>query len=119
MTINNRIKKVRQELGLSQVEFANKLGVRQSSLSYIENGITVNIDERNIKIICSEFGVNENWLRTGEGTMFDQAGQDLMVLLGENVNQLTDIEKKAVAEFIKLPSKHRKIIMGFIQKMTT
>ena len=28
------------------------------------------ITEQNIKTICSQFNVNENWLRTGSGKMF-------------------------------------------------
>lgn len=67
--MNNRIRKIRKALNLSQKEFAEKIGLKQNSISYMEkDGSTVT--EQNIKTICSQFNVNENWLRTGNGKMF-------------------------------------------------
>ena len=67
--MNNRIRELRKALDLSQKEFAEKIGLKQNAISYMEkNGFT--ITEQNIKVICSQFNVNENWLRTGSGKMF-------------------------------------------------
>lgn len=67
--MNNRIRKLRKTLNLSQKEFAQKIGLKQNAISYMEkNGST--ITEQNIKNICSQFSVNENWLRTGSGNIF-------------------------------------------------
>lgn len=67
--MNKRIRDLRKTLGLSQKEFAYKIGLKQNAISYMEkDGST--ITEQNIKAICSQFCVNENWLRTGTGTMF-------------------------------------------------
>lgn len=67
--MNNRIRILRKTLNLSQKEFAEKIGLKQNAISYLEkNGST--ITEQNIKIICSEFNVNEKWIRTGSGKMF-------------------------------------------------
>lgn len=67
--MNNRVHTLRKELLLSQKEFAEKIGLKQNAVSYMEkNGGT--ITEQNIKIICSQFNVNEVWLRTGSGKMF-------------------------------------------------
>ncbi len=69
MLMNNRIRILRKTLNLSQKEFAEKIGLKQNAISYLEkNGST--ITEQNIKIICSEFNVNEKWIRTGSGKMF-------------------------------------------------
>jgi transcriptional regulator with XRE-family HTH domain len=114
MNINSRILHLRKHLKISQTEFANRLGVSQPSLSDIEKGKTVNIDERNIKLICREFNVNEHWLRTGEGQIFSQTSIDLFSVLGDKIYSLTEIEKKAIIEFVKLPDEHRKIIMNFM-----
>lgn len=68
-TMNSRIRKLRKALHLSQKEFAEKIGLKQNAISYMEKtGFT--ITEQNIKTICSQFNVNENWLRTGSGKMF-------------------------------------------------
>lgn len=67
--MNSRIRELRKTLGLSQKEFAEKIGLKQNAISYMEkNGSTVT--EQNIKTICSQFSVNESWLRTGSGKMF-------------------------------------------------
>lgn len=67
--MNSRIRELRKALNLSQKEFAEKIGLKQNAISYMEkNGFT--ITEQNIKTICSQFDVNENWLRTGSGKMF-------------------------------------------------
>lgn len=67
MTINERIKYLRKNiLHLTQEEFAPKLRVSRSNLGSIEIGRT-NATDRVIQDICSEFNVNEEWLRTGAG----------------------------------------------------
>lgn len=64
--MNNRIKLIRKKKGLSQEEFGKRLSVTKASISRIEAGIN-NPSDQTIKLICSEFNVNENWLRTGTG----------------------------------------------------
>ena len=67
--MNNRIRELRKTLGLRQREFAERIGLKQNAISYMEkSGSTVT--EQNIKSICSQFNVNEHWLRTGLGQMF-------------------------------------------------
>lgn len=69
MTIGERIKAVRSDKKLTLEKFGEKIGIKKSSLSQIENG-KVNVTDRVIKSICREFNVNEHWLLTGEGDMF-------------------------------------------------
>jgi transcriptional regulator with XRE-family HTH domain len=71
MDIIDRLAEIRKELRLNQGEFADKLGLSQGAVSDFENRKKALID-RNIKLICLTFGVNEVWLRTGEGEMFDK-----------------------------------------------
>lgn len=67
--MNGRIRELRKTLALTQKDFAAKIGLKQNAISYMEkNGSTVT--EQNIKAICSQFSVNEKWLRTGSGNMF-------------------------------------------------
>ena len=69
--MNERIKRIRHELGLTQTEFAKRIGLKQNSMALIESGKR-NTSAQAILSICREYGVNENWLRTGEGEMFEQ-----------------------------------------------
>jgi len=69
MSVIDRIRLIRKTLGLSQVEFARRMGLTQTYLSMIELEKS-SLTEKNIKLICATFAVNENWLRTGSGEMF-------------------------------------------------
>lgn len=69
--MKDRIRKIRKELDLTQQEFAGKIGMKQNTIATYEMGRT-NPSDQCIRSICREFGVNEDWLRTGEGDMFEQ-----------------------------------------------
>ena len=85
--MNERLKELRERLGLNQVEFGTRIGVQRSTVSNYEQGLRVPIDAV-ITLICREFNVNETWLRTGEGDMFneDDAGVELVTraMLGQS-----------------------------------
>lgn len=72
MTENERVKYLRTQIfKLSQIEFAQKIGISHASLSEIE-GVTkdVNMRAKTLKGIINAFNVNINWLLTGEGEIF-------------------------------------------------
>lgn len=67
--MNERIKQLRKELGLTQQQFADKIGIKRTTIATYENGRNSPIDAV-ISLICREFNVNETWLRNGSGDMF-------------------------------------------------
>lgn len=67
MSVNERIRQVRKDNGLTQDEFASRLGLKRNSVAMIEAGRATS--DQTIFAICREFGVNETWLRTGAGEM--------------------------------------------------
>jgi transcriptional regulator with XRE-family HTH domain len=71
-TMRERLKLIRKKLGLNQTEFARLIGLRQTALSMIEVGTTT-LTNKNIKLICATFNVNEQWFRTGKGAMFESS----------------------------------------------
>lgn len=73
--MNERIKQIRIKLGLSQDEFGRRLGVTRGAITNIELN-KVDPKPLFVDLICREFGVNEIWLRTGEGEMFDPVTPD-------------------------------------------
>ncbi len=75
----NRIKQVRSSLNMSQTEFAKQIGVSQQTLSSLENDSRP-VSERNIISICSVFGVDETWLRTGKGEPFPEPSPEDLAL---------------------------------------
>jgi len=70
-TINQRIKMLRKSLNLTQKEFALKIHISTSFQTLIEIEKKKVID-RYIMLVVSAFGVNETWLRTGEGAMLEK-----------------------------------------------
>ena len=69
METGNRIKELRTALGITQAKFAERIAVFASFISEIEGGVR-EINERAIRLTIAEFNVNEEWLRTGQGAMF-------------------------------------------------
>lgn len=67
--MHNRIKTLRKELGLTQKEFGERIGVKSNTIGTYEIGRNKPIDAV-VSLICREFNVREAWLRTGEGEMF-------------------------------------------------
>lgn len=70
-TLNERIREVRKYLGLSQKDFAEKVGISQRSVSWGEQPGN-NVPDSTVKSLCIVFRINEAWLRTGEGEMLEQ-----------------------------------------------
>lgn len=74
--MNNRLKELRIESGLTQEEFGKRIGLTSRSLiSLLESGAR-NITDRTVKDICREFNVNEEWFRSGILPKYKIAGDD-------------------------------------------
>ena len=67
--MKERLKALRKELHLTQQEFADKIGIQRSTYAKYEVGASSPIDAV-VTLICKTCNVNEEWLRTGSGTMF-------------------------------------------------
>ena len=86
--MHERIKELRKHLGLTQAEFGDKISMRQTGVAWLESGER-KITDRVITTICAVFGVDEIWLRTGEGEMFRKLSRD---------EQIADFVGKALAD---------------------
>lgn len=73
--MNERIKKLRRFLDLTQQEFADKLGTTRNNIAGYEIGRR-SPSEAVISLICRTFNVSDAWLRTGEGEMFVQRSEE-------------------------------------------
>jgi len=72
MTVNERIRKLRQALNMYQTDFSKAIHVSNSYTGEIENGHRV-ANDRIIRHISLTFGASEAWLKTGEGEMFESS----------------------------------------------
>ena len=76
--MKDRIREIRKANGLTQEAFAERLCMTRNYITQLEMGAKEPGD-RTIRDICREFGVNELWLRTGEGEMYaEQSRQQEM-----------------------------------------
>lgn len=113
--MNSRIKELRKALGLTQNDFGVRLGLAPNTITNYETGRREPSNQI-IIAICREFNVNEEWLRTGEGKMFQDLSQGELAarVVGEaladdnrfiqsvfiSLGRLTQTEWKVVEKFI-------------------
>lgn len=86
--INDRVRILRKNLGLTLEKFGNRLGVGKNAISRIETGKN-GVTDQMIKSICREFNVDYIWLTTGEGEMFQDSDDAFLeqidrIMAGEN-----------------------------------
>ncbi|RDY27507.1 helix-turn-helix domain-containing protein [Lachnotalea glycerini] len=103
--MNTRIKDIRKTLDMSQDAFAQRIGMKGSSISLLESGGR-NITEQVIKLICKEFNVNEDWLRTGAGgddNMFLPKDMSLYLNMGKLAESDNQFKKFCVDTIMNMP----------------
>lgn len=110
--MNERIKQIRRELGLTQTEFAERIGLKQNSIALIESGKR-NISDQAVLSICREYGVNEEWLRTGTGEkMTPDASGELEALVKKY--DLSNADQVLIEKYVNLKAGSRETIINFI-----
>jgi transcriptional regulator with XRE-family HTH domain len=85
---------------LTQTDFAEKIGLKHSVISQWEVGITP-INEKNIKLICHIFNVNENWLRDGVGEIFDKEDNQTVKEIMELLDKMGKPELDVVLNYVR------------------
>ena len=118
--MNERLKELRATLGITLEEFGKKIGLTRSAVGHLEKG-SRNLTEQTIKSICREFGVNEVWLRTGEGgaeNMFARVSPDdeYSLSLGKLTLEENQFIKNAVNYLENAEPEKLKIIEEFMKK---
>lgn len=125
--MKDRIKALRKELGLTQEKFADRLGVKRNTIATYEIGRNEPIDAV-ISLICKEFHVNEEWLRTGEGgneNMFTKTSGDdryslnlgkLSITQNETVKNMVNAIAETSPEKLKYIEDFMKACLGLDNK---
>lgn len=92
--MKKRLIELRKRLEKSQSQFAQTLGMAQSTYSPLENDPNRNVRDAYIKLICKVHNVNEKWLRDGEGDMFnDKPDREIEELLNIYDNLSPSLKK--------------------------
>lgn len=106
--LNERIKKLRIVLSLSQREFGERIGISKTSVSRLEKNER-NPSEQTIKSICREFNINYAWLKDGIGDMFLNTSKDLFDQLANKYN-LNEFDIKVIKRYVNFSKEQRHLI---------
>lgn len=118
--MNERIKKLRKALDLTQQAFADRLGIKQNTVAQYEIGRNTPIDAV-ISLICREFRVNETWLRTGEGEMFQPVDREKEIaafvasVLGDPEK---DFQRRFISVLAQLSADQWELMADFADKLS-
>ncbi len=115
--MKDRIKEIRNYLGLSQTDFAKKILVSRSAICKIESGENTPSDQT-INLICREFDINEKWLRTGSGDMHIHLTrkQKIVDFIGESINEKESIKTTVLEGLSELDEEDWEDIDRIIKK---
>lgn len=118
-SLNERISLLIKELGATKTAFSEKLNVSQAFVSQICSGVKQPSD-RTIADICREFGVSEEWLRTGRGEMFVRISPDeeLDYILGQIGAGVDETIVRIIRAYWKLDEKEKAAVRKLIDNLT-
>ncbi|MEI3112359.1 MAG: helix-turn-helix transcriptional regulator [[Ruminococcus] lactaris] len=117
--MNERLKKLRKELDMTQQEFADKLGTARNNIAGYETGKR-NPSNAVISLICRGFNVNEKWLRTGEGDMFIELSRsdEIAQFVGQLMTEEDDsFKKRLVSGLAALDDNGWKVLENFLDSI--
>lgn len=115
MEISDRIRKLRKNLDLTQKDFGERIGLKSNSIALIEGGR--NTSEQTLFAICREFGVNEEWLKTGNGEMFTPKASNMLEALAKE-RGLSHGAYIAIEKFLNLKPELQNGIIEYFREVT-
>ena len=118
--MKDRIKAVRKALGLTQQALADRLGIKQNTVAQYEIGRNEPIDAV-VTLLCREFRVNETWLRTGEGEMFQAVDREkeIAAFIADIISDPDkDFQRRFVSALSRLEPAQWELISDFADKLT-
>ena len=119
MTSGERVKELRKQINLTQQAFADRLNLKRNTVGSYEVNV-VEPSDRTISDICREFNVNETWLRTGEGEMFNQITQSekLAAFLADiTADEGDDFKRRFVEMLAELEPEDWKLLERMAEKL--
>lgn len=118
MSFGERLKQLRKELGLTQLEFAAKIGTTRNNIAGYEIGRR-DPSAAAVNLIIAKLNVSETWLRTGEGEMFVKRTEEdeLAQVLSSIAASDDELIKRIIRAYWRLDDKEKaavkKLIDGF------
>lgn len=113
-----RIRELRKTLEMTQNDFAIRIGLTQNTITKYETGLRSPSNQIVISI-CREFNVNEDWLRTGNGDMFNPMSEDeeLDLYIGRISGSEDKFKKNLLKALCKLTEDEWNVLKKIIAEM--
>lgn len=110
-TIGNRIKQIRKDKKLTQVELGQLIGISGAGVGKIETNVS-KPTEAAIKLICATYHVHNLWLTTGEGPMYEKVSGEALV--DKYAPDADERFKAVMRQMDKLPDEAWDAFKGFM-----
>ena len=110
--MNERIRMLREDKEMTRAAFGQRLGVSGDVINNLERG-RVEIKDHIVKLICAEYGVNEEWLREGKEPMYIEPETFNLDEFAKS-RGASDLELRVVKAYFELdPAVRRMLIEHF------
>ena len=110
--MNQRLRALRESLHLSRAAFGARLGLSGDSINNLERG-RVELKDSTIKLICSEYRISEQWLRTGKGNADDT---EFSIDTFAKNHGATDLELRIAKAFFSVDQEARAVFLAQFQR---
>ena len=114
MEIHDRMKQIRQENNLTQNEFGEKLGISRDVYANLENNRLKKPETKDpiIKLISKEFGINEEWLKTGKGEKYNTEDEYTRAVV--EIDKGDPKARQAILDYWQLTDENKKLFWKFV-----
>lgn len=119
MEIYERIRELRKKhLKMSMEVFGKRLGVSRDTINNIELNRLARPDQKMslYKLICSEFGVSEEWLLNGTGDMWDNKEAEYGTLIDRVMTGENEFARNIFKTFALFDEKDWEALQAMIEK---
>ena len=118
-TIGERIALIIKEKRITKLKFAADVGISSGNVTMLCQD-KVRPSSPTIKSICRAYNVNETWLTTGSGEMFNVSTEveELAFLMGVVLNDdRTPFRRKLLKTILELPPEDIDKIEAYVRKL--
>ena len=114
--LKERIKELRERLGLTQQKFSDRIGLKRQTIAAYEVG-KIEPSDSTLLLLCKEFNVNEEWLRTGKGEIFLPESNDELKALAKKYN-LSYGTQILIEKIVRMKEADRQVILNYCMEVS-